>query len=94
MINQIIMANPEDYEAGMDQFYTNALENLEYGVHVILVHLAFDDEEMNAVTAGHYTYHAPWRQADFDFFTSEKARALIEKNNIKLVTWKEIGKTL
>lgn len=94
VINQIIMANPEDYEAGMEQFYTKALKNLEPGVHIILVHLAFDDEEMNAVTAGHDTYHAPWRQADFDFFTSEKAKELIEKNNIQLITWKEIGKTL
>lgn len=94
VIDNIIMANPEDYEAGMEQFYTNALENLEPGVHVILVHLAFDDEEMNAVTAGHDTYHAPWRQADFDFFTSEKAKDLLEKNNIQLISWKEIGKTL
>jgi hypothetical protein len=88
------MANPEDYKAGMEQFYTNAIENLNSGVHVILVHLAFDDEEMNAVTAGHDTYHAPWRQADFDFFTSEKAKNLIQENNIKLITWREIGKIL
>lgn len=94
VINEIIMANPEDYEAGMEQFYTNSIEKLGPGVHVMLVHLAFDDEEMNAVTAEHDTYHAPWRQADFDFFTSEKAKNLIEKNNIKLITWREIGKIL
>lgn len=94
VINEIIMANPEDYEAGMEQFYTNAIEKLPSGVHVILVHLAFDDEEMNAVTAEHDTYHAPWRQVDFDFFTSEKAKNLIQKNNIKLITWREIGNTL
>jgi hypothetical protein len=63
-------------------------------VNVILIHLAFDDEEMNAVTAGHDSYHAPWRQADYDFFTSQKAREILEKQNIKLITWREIGKTL
>ncbi|MBB6326448.1 hypothetical protein FHS59_002076 [Algoriphagus iocasae] len=94
VINEIIMANPEDYESGMEEFYTKQLTNLKPGVHVMLIHLAFDDEEMNAVTAGHDSYHAPWRQADFDFFTSEKAKELIQKNNIKLITWKEIGKTL
>lgn len=94
VIDEVIMANPEDYEAGMDQFYTQALENLKPGVHVLLVHLAFDDEEMNAVTKDHDTYHAPWRQADYDFFTSEKAKGLIEKNNIKLITWREIGQVL
>lgn len=94
VINEIIMANPEDYESGMEEFYTKQLTNLKPGVHVMLIHLAFDDEEMNAVTAGHDSYHAPWRQADFDFFTSEKAKELIQKNNIKLITWKEIGKIL
>lgn len=94
VIDEIIMANPEDYESGMEEFYTKQLTDLKPGVHVMLIHLAFDDEEMNAVTAGHESYHAPWRQADFDFFTSEKAKELIQKNNIKLITWKEIGKTL
>jgi predicted glycoside hydrolase/deacetylase ChbG (UPF0249 family) len=94
VVNEIIMAVPEHYKAGMEDFYTNALTNLKPGVNVILVHLAFDDEEMNAVTAGHDSYHAPWRQADYDFFTSQKARQILEKQNIKLITWREIGKTL
>ena len=94
VIDEIIMANPVDYESGMEEFYTKQLTNLKPGVYVMLIHLAFDDEEMNAVTAGHDSYHAAWRQADFDFFTSEKAKELIQKNNIKLITWKEIGKIL
>ena len=94
VIDQIIMANPEDYLAGMDTFYTKSLNELPPGVHVMLIHLAFDDEEMNAVTKDHDTYHAPWRQVDYDFFTSERAKALIEKNNIKLITWREIGQVL
>ncbi|MFC3416460.1 polysaccharide deacetylase family protein [Algoriphagus hitonicola] len=94
IIDQIIMADEEAYEKGMDKFYTRALKNLPAGVHVILIHLAFDDQEMNAVTAGHDSFHAPWRQQDYDFFTSEKAKKLIEENNIKLITWREIGKVL
>jgi hypothetical protein len=94
VVNEIIMATPENYKAGMEDFYTDALTNLKPGVNVILIHLAFDDEEMNAVTAGHDSYHAPWRQADYDFFTSQKAREILEKQNIKLITWREIGKTL
>jgi chitin disaccharide deacetylase len=94
VIDQVIMANPEDYLAGMDSLYTKSLNELMPGVHVLLVHLAFDDVEMNAVTKDHDTYHAPWRQADYDFFTSEKAKALIEKNNIKLITWREVGQLL
>lgn len=94
VIDQIIMADEAAYESGMEEFYTEALKNLPAGVHVLLIHLAFDDEEMNAVTAGHDSFHAPWRQADYDFFTSEKAKNLIEKEGIKLMTWREIGKVM
>jgi hypothetical protein len=94
VIDQLIMAEPENYTSGMHAFYTDALTNLKPGFNVILIHLAFDDEEMNAVTSGHDTFHAPWRQADFDFFTSEKAREILKKQNIQLVTWREVGKTM
>jgi len=94
VVDQIFMAEPKDYEAGMEAYYTTSLNNLTSGLNVILIHLAFDDEEMNAVTKDHDTYHAPWRQADYDFFTSEKARELLRKNNVKLVTWREVGKTM
>lgn len=94
LIDQVFMAEPKDYESGMAEFYEKTLNEVPAGVHVLLIHLAFDDEEMNAVTAEHDTFHAPWRQADYDFFTSEKARDLIEKNNIKLITWRQIAELL
>jgi predicted glycoside hydrolase/deacetylase ChbG (UPF0249 family) len=94
IIDQIIMADEKAYANGMEEFYTDALKNLPAGVHVLLLHLAFDDAEMNAVTSGHDSFHAPWRQKDYDFFTSEQAKKLLEEQNIKLITWKEIGKLL
>lgn len=94
VVDQLFMAEPKDYESGMEAYYTKSLNNLTSGLNVILIHLAFDDAEMNAVTKGHDTYHAPWRQADYDFFTSEKARELLKKNKVQLVTWKEVGKTM
>ncbi|MDP2059192.1 MAG: polysaccharide deacetylase family protein [Flavobacteriaceae bacterium] len=94
VIDQIIMEEPADYQSGTEAFYTHALQNLKPGVHIVLIHLAFDDEEMNAVTAGHDTYHAPWRQADYNFFTSEKAKEIIAKAHIKLIRWSDIQKIL
>lgn len=94
LVDKIIMAEPKDYESGMEIFYADELNNIQPGLNVILIHLAFDDEEMNAVTKGHDSFHAPWRQADYNFFTSDKARELIEKNNVKLVTWREVGKAM
>jgi predicted glycoside hydrolase/deacetylase ChbG (UPF0249 family) len=72
-------------------FYTTALKNLQPGVTVFIIHLAFDDEEMRAATRERDTWGAAWRQRDFDFFTSEEFRALVREQNIKLVTWRELA---
>lgn len=92
VIDQIVSATAQEYdEKGMEEYYTNLLNNLQPGITALLIHVAFDDAEMQAVTLRHPYWNSPWRQADYDFFTSEKAKNLIEDNHIKLVTWREIG---
>jgi predicted glycoside hydrolase/deacetylase ChbG (UPF0249 family) len=73
-----------------DDFYIQALKNLQPGVTVFIIHLAFDDEEMRAATRERDTWGAAWRQRDFNFFTSAEFRALLQQENIKLVTWREL----
>ncbi|EKB48367.1 polysaccharide deacetylase family protein [Cecembia lonarensis] len=95
LIDEVAIANPEAYdEMGMEAFYTNVLNNLEPGITVLLNHIAYDDAEMRAITTRFTHWHAAWRQADFDFFTGQKARDLLKNNNIQLITWKEIGKLI
>ncbi|GJM29499.1 MAG: carbohydrate deacetylase [Cyclobacteriaceae bacterium] len=94
LVDQVYMAFPENYQAGMKEFYSDVLTSLSPGVSVLLIHPAYDNQEMQAVTINHPNYGASWRQQDFDFFTSDLCRKIIEENNIKLVTWKEIGKLL
>ncbi len=81
---------PEDQEKGTNQYYKTLLKNLKPGLNCLLIHLAFDDAEMQAVTVDHPEWGAAWRQADFDFFTSTESETLIKQNNIVLVTWREI----
>jgi chitin disaccharide deacetylase len=78
---------PEKWE----EFYIQALKNLQPGVTVFIIHLAFDDEEMRAATRERDTWGAAWRQRDFNFFTSAEFRALLQQENIKLVTWRELA---
>jgi hypothetical protein len=73
------------------EFYVKALKNLQPGVTVFIIHLAFDDEEMRAATRERDTWGAAWRQQDFNFFTSAEFRALVREQNIKLVTWRELA---
>ncbi len=83
-------ANPSDFEKGMDHYYTEVFENLEPGLNCLLIHLAYDDNEMKAMTVNHPYWGSAWRQADYDFFTSEKCAAILKEQNITLVTWREL----
>jgi predicted glycoside hydrolase/deacetylase ChbG (UPF0249 family) len=90
VIDKFVMATWETYKYGMDNFYTEQIKSMTPGLNVILLHAAYDDAEMKAVTAGHIDYGATWRQHDVDFFTSEKCKKLLADEKIKLITWKEI----
>lgn len=86
--------SPEEYAKGSEQYYVKILETLESGLTQIIIHTAYDNEEMQGITLDHPDWGAAWRQADFDFFTSDTCKNLLEKENIILVTWKEIGEVL
>jgi hypothetical protein len=47
---------------------------------------------MKAATRERDTWGAAWRQRDFDFFTSTAFRQLLQDQNIKLVTWRELAR--
>jgi predicted glycoside hydrolase/deacetylase ChbG (UPF0249 family) len=79
---------PEDWS----NFYTNEIKSLRPGVTDMIVHLAFADEEMKGMSSGHPNWGAEWRQRDFTFVTSDTFRKLLKENNVKLITWREIGK--
>jgi chitin disaccharide deacetylase len=73
-------------------FYTKALNNLQPGVTVFIIHLAFDDDEMRAATRERATWGAAWRQRDFDFFTSARFKSILQEQNIHLVTWRQLAR--
>jgi len=75
---------------GLAAYYQSVLENLDPGLNLILIHPAFDEHEMQGVTINHPNFGSEWRQQDYDFFTSEKTKATLQKHNIQLVTWGDI----
>lgn len=81
---------PQDWA----KFYSEALKKLEPGVTEVVIHLAYDDAEMRAATFNHPDWGAAWRQRDFDFFTSDAFRKILQENQIKLITWREISKLI
>ena len=91
-VDRIISIEPSVRAEGWDKFYTDAIKGIQPGVTEMIIHLAYDDEEMRAATADHPDWGAAWRQRDLKFFTSDTFRKLLQENHVKLITWREIGK--
>jgi predicted glycoside hydrolase/deacetylase ChbG (UPF0249 family) len=90
IVDRVIIASGRDYASGMENFYTQQIKSLQPGLNVLLLHAAYDNDEMKAITVDHEDYGAAWRQQDFNFFTSEKCKRLLADEKIKVVTWREI----
>src|SRR5215204_6214879 len=93
-IDQILDINLTVAAKDWSRFYADAIKNLQPGVTEVVVHLAYDDAEMRGATFNHPDWGAAWRQRDFDFFTSDTFRKLLQENQIKLITWRELGKLI
>jgi len=89
--DQLFIATPRNTKNGFHHYYSNLLQHLNPGLNCLLVHPAYDDEEMKLLTDGHYNYGSKWRQSDYDFFMSDECRDIIQENNIRLITWQEIN---
>lgn len=93
LADNLLIGNFADFEKGeLKKSYEEALDNLNPGFNVFLLHPAYDDNEMQAVTKNHPNFGSKWRQIDFDYFTSEACKSKLKDNNIQLITWKEIQK--
>jgi len=91
-IDRVLDINTSVAASDWASFYSDALKKLEPGVTEVVIHLAYDDSEMRGATSDHPNWGAAWRQRDFEFFTSETFRKLLQENQIKLITWRELGK--
>ena len=75
-------------------WYKKQLSPLPPGVYQLIVHLAYDDEEMRGATWDHPDWGAAWRQRDFDMVRSPEFRRFLKEQGFILITWRELGKAL
>ena len=71
-------------------YYGSILNNLEPGLNEMIVHLGIDNNEMKKITSNRIAFGSKWRNLDYNIVSSPKFMASLIKNNIKLVTWREI----
>ena len=92
ILDSLIMADPSVNPANWKAFYINAIKNLKPGLTEIIVHLAHDDAEFQAVAVDHPDYGSAWRQRDYDVVTSPEFKKVLEENHIILIHWKDLKK--
>ncbi len=87
-----IIGAPTEAQGGFAEAYNEMLRTLKPGVSVLLLHCGLDNAELQAAVAPQVPYGAAWRQEDLDYFTSDALKALLEREKIELVTWRELYK--
>jgi chitin disaccharide deacetylase len=91
IVDHVVTVMPENMSKNVHRFYLESLKNIQPGLTYYIIHTAYDDGEMRAITNGVADWGAAWRQKEYDFFSSDACRKALKENNIYLVTWKEIG---
>jgi len=72
--------------------YEKMLAPLPPGVYQLIVHLAYDDEEMRGATSDHPDWGAAWRQNDLDLVKSSRFRNFLREQRFVLVGWKDLAR--
>ncbi len=72
--------------AEQKKYYMDAIRNLRPGITQIILHPAYDGDELAAITGSHAK-----RERDLRAFLDPEVAQLIRDQNVRLLTWREIG---
>ena len=92
VVDHLFMLNQASPAKQWGEPYLKFIENMQPGLNEIIVHLAVDNDETRAIMIKHPDFGAEWRQHDLDFILSPEFKKALNDHNIKLVTWRQIGK--
>ena len=94
LVDQVLQISPGVPPDQWFNAYKNILQPLRPGVYELIVHLAYDDEEMRGATSNHPDWGAAWRQHDFDMVKSPEFRQFLRDQGFVLVSWKDLARAL
>lgn len=91
LIDRIYLGNFKDFKDGkLVDYYSDSINTLEPGLNMILIHPAFNDPEMQAITKNHPNFGGAWRQIDLEFFSSLTCKKLLKEQGIQMISFQEI----
>jgi chitin disaccharide deacetylase len=94
LVQKVVSINPGIDAKGWTAWYEQQLTSLQPGVYEVIVHLAYDDDEMRGATADHPDWGAAWRQHDLDMVKSVEFQKFLKDQGFLLVGWKDLAKAL
>ena len=92
LVQQVIGIDPGIAPADWASWYKKALAALPPGVYEMIVHLAYDDEEMRGATWDHPDWGAAWRQLDLELVKSPDFQKFLRDQGFILITWRDLAK--
>ena len=90
-LNGVITMNPGISKENWVKWYEDALRPLKPGIYELVIHLAYDDPEMQGATADHPDWGAAWRQQDFEMVQSAEFRNFLKEQGFVLVGWRDVA---
>jgi predicted glycoside hydrolase/deacetylase ChbG (UPF0249 family) len=94
LVDNFFMMNTDDPGLSWAEAYAKMIEKAKPGLNVMIVHVANDNAEMQAIAVNHPAFGSAWRARDLEYVTSQEFRELLKEKNIQLVTWKEIKEVM
>jgi len=94
VVDHLFMINQASPTEKWGEPYLKFISEMKPGLNEIIVHLAFDNDETRAIMVNHPDFGSEWRQHDLDFVTSKELQKALKDNDIKVVTWRQIGDVL
>lgn len=94
LVDQVVQMSPGVAPDQWFKAYQQILSPLGPGVYELIVHLAYDDDEMRGATSDHPDWGAAWRQRDLDTVKSAEFRQFLKDQKFILVSWKDLARAL
>ena len=91
LIDRVLSIEPGVPASGWMAAYQKMLEPLPPGAYQVILHLAYDDDEMRGATSDHPDWGAAWRQSDFDMVRNPAFRDWLKAKGFTLVRWRDLA---
>jgi len=92
LVDRVVTIEPGIPAVGWPAAYEKMLASLPAGVYELIVHLAYDDDEMRGATSDHPDWGAAWRQSDLDLVRSTRFRDFLRSHGFVLVKWSDLAR--